>query len=130
MAHPGVVEVDRGAAMWDIALRSQPVEPIQALLVGGYGGAWVGRGRVQTPYAAIPLRTIGATAGVGVIVALGESILRSSPSPPVSPVTWPIRAPVNAVRAGTDYPPSPTIWPAWPTARKQQSHGETRSSSA
>ena len=73
VAHPGVVEVDKGTALWDIALRSQPVEPIQALLVGGYGGTWVGPANFETPYASIPLRAVGATAGVGVIVALGET---------------------------------------------------------
>jgi NADH:ubiquinone oxidoreductase subunit F (NADH-binding) len=73
VTHSGVVEVDRGTPLWDIAQRGQPVEPIQALLVGGYGGAWVGLGDFRTPYASIPLRTIGATAGVGVIVALGET---------------------------------------------------------
>jgi NADH:ubiquinone oxidoreductase subunit F (NADH-binding) len=73
VTHSGVVEVDKGTPLWDIAQRSQPVEPIQALLVGGYGGAWVAPGHFQIPYASIPLRTIGATAGVGVIVALGET---------------------------------------------------------
>jgi NADH:ubiquinone oxidoreductase subunit F (NADH-binding) len=73
VTHSGVVEVDKGTPLWDIAQRSQPVEPIQALLVGGYGGTWVGPGHFRTPYASIPLRTIGATAGVGVIVALGET---------------------------------------------------------
>jgi NADH:ubiquinone oxidoreductase subunit F (NADH-binding) len=73
MTHSGVVEVDKGTPLWDIAQRGQPLEPIQALLVGGYGGTWVGPGHFRTPYASIPLRTIGATAGVGVIVALGET---------------------------------------------------------
>jgi NADH:ubiquinone oxidoreductase subunit F (NADH-binding) len=73
VAHPGVVEVDKGTPLWDIAQRSQPTESIQALLVGGYGGTWVGPEHFETPYASIPLRTIGATAGVGVIAALGES---------------------------------------------------------
>ena len=73
VAHPGVVEVDRGTPLWDIALRGQPVEPTQALLVGGYGGAWVGPEHFGVPYASISLRTIGATAGVGVVVVLGET---------------------------------------------------------
>jgi NADH:ubiquinone oxidoreductase subunit F (NADH-binding) len=72
VAHPGVVEVDRGTPLSDIAMLSQPVEPVQALLVGGYGGTWVGPGHFGTPYASISLRTIGAAAGVGVIVVLGE----------------------------------------------------------
>jgi NADH:ubiquinone oxidoreductase subunit F (NADH-binding) len=73
VAHPGVVEVDRGTSLWDIALRGQPVEPTQALLVGGYGGAWVGPEHFETPYASNPLRTIGAAAGVGIIVVLGKT---------------------------------------------------------
>ena len=73
VTHSGVVEVDKGTPLWDIAQRGQPIEPIQALLVGGYGGTWVGAAHFRTPYASIPLRTIGATAGVGVIVALGET---------------------------------------------------------
>jgi NADH:ubiquinone oxidoreductase subunit F (NADH-binding) len=73
VAHPGVVEVDRGTPLSDIATLSQPVEPVQALLIGGYGGMWVGPDNFGTPYASMPLRTIGVTAGVGVIVVLGET---------------------------------------------------------
>jgi len=73
VTHPGVVEVDRGTPLWDIALRGQPVEPTRALLVGGYGGAWVGPEHFGVPYASISLRTIGAAAGVGIIVVLGET---------------------------------------------------------
>jgi NADH:ubiquinone oxidoreductase subunit F (NADH-binding) len=71
VAQPGVVEVDRGTALLDIAALSGPVEFPQALLVGGYGGTWVAPHHFATPYASIPLRTIGASAGVGVIVVLG-----------------------------------------------------------
>jgi NADH:ubiquinone oxidoreductase subunit F (NADH-binding) len=71
--YPGVVEVDRGTPLLEIAMLSQPVEPVQALLVGGYGGTWVGPEHFGTPYASISLRTIGAAAGVGVIVVLGET---------------------------------------------------------
>ena len=73
VAHPGVVEVDRGTPLSDIATLGQPVEPAQALLIGGYGGTWVGPEHFGTPYASISLRTVGAAAGVGVIVVLGES---------------------------------------------------------
>jgi NADH:ubiquinone oxidoreductase subunit F (NADH-binding) len=72
VAQPGVVEVDRGTPLWDIAMRSTPVEPAQALLVGGYGGNWVGPGHFDTPYASTSLRTIGASAGVGVLCVLGK----------------------------------------------------------
>jgi NADH:ubiquinone oxidoreductase subunit F (NADH-binding) len=70
--HPGVVEVDRGTPLLDIADRATPVGPPQALLVGGYGGAWVGPAHFTTPYASLSLRTIGATAGVGIVVVLGR----------------------------------------------------------
>jgi NADH:ubiquinone oxidoreductase subunit F (NADH-binding) len=68
---PGVVEVDRGVPLRDIAQLSRPVEPAQAFLVGGYGGTWVGPEGFGTPYASMSLRTIGASAGVGIIVVLG-----------------------------------------------------------
>jgi NADH:ubiquinone oxidoreductase subunit F (NADH-binding) len=51
--------------------RAGPVLEPQALLVGGYGGTWVGPQHFGVPYASLALRTIGATAGVGVIVVLG-----------------------------------------------------------
>ncbi len=67
---PGVVEVDRGTPLADIVARALPLGSPQALLVGGYGGAWVGPGDFATPYASLSLRAVGATAGVGVIVVL------------------------------------------------------------
>lgn len=70
---PGVVEVDRGTPLWEIAMCSSPLNSPQALLAGGYGGAWVAPKHFSTPYASQQLRAIGATAGVGVIVALGPS---------------------------------------------------------
>jgi NADH:ubiquinone oxidoreductase subunit F (NADH-binding) len=69
--HPGVVEVDRGTPLIDIVNRATPIGPPQALLVGGYGGAWVGTAHFTTPYASLSLRAIGATAGVGIVIALG-----------------------------------------------------------
>ncbi len=73
VTQPGVVEANRGTPLWDIAQRATPREPVQALLVGGYGGAWVPPEHFLTPYASMPLRAIGATAGVGVIAVLGQS---------------------------------------------------------
>ena len=69
--HPGVVEIDRGAPLIDVANRAVPTAPPQALLVGGYGGAWVAPACFTTPYASLSLRAVGATAGVGIIVVLG-----------------------------------------------------------
>ena len=73
VTQPGVVETDRGTPLWDIAMRSSPLESAQALLVGGYGGTWVAPQHFSTPYASTALRAIGATAGVGVIVVLGQA---------------------------------------------------------
>jgi len=70
--HPGVVEVDRGTTLLALAARATPCGPPQALLVGGYGGAWVGPEHFATPYASMSLRAVSATAGVGVIVVLGQ----------------------------------------------------------
>ena len=72
--HPGVVEVDRGTPLLDIAARATPSQAPQALLVGGYGGAWVGPEHFATPYASLSLRTISASAGVGVVVVLGPDV--------------------------------------------------------
>lgn len=73
VAHPGVVEVGRGTALRDIVDRATPDGPIKAILVGGYGGTWMAPPDFSTPYASLSLRTIGASAGVGILVALGES---------------------------------------------------------
>jgi NADH:ubiquinone oxidoreductase subunit F (NADH-binding) len=66
------VEVDRGTPLIDIVNRATPIGPPQALLVGGYGGAWVGSAHFATPYASLSLRAIGATAGVGIVIALAQ----------------------------------------------------------
>ena len=39
-------------------------------LVGGYGGAWLAPGEASTPLAPAPLARVGATLGVGIVVAL------------------------------------------------------------
>ena len=70
--HPGVVEVARGTALLDIAARARPFGPPGAFLVGGYGGSWVGPAHFSTPYASLPLRAVGASAGVGVLIVLGS----------------------------------------------------------
>ena len=69
--NPGVVEVDRGTPLIDIVRRATLHQAPQALLVGGYGGAWVGPEHFATPYASLSLRAVGSSAGVGVVIALG-----------------------------------------------------------
>lgn len=70
---PGVVEVERGTPLIDIARRAGTSGEPQALLVGGYGGAWVAPAHFTTPYASFSLRAIGATAGVGIVIVLGQN---------------------------------------------------------
>lgn len=72
--HPGVVEVDRGTPLIDIANRAVLHQAPQALLAGGYGGAWVAPEHFATPYASLSLRAIGASAGVGIVIALGPDV--------------------------------------------------------
>ena len=72
--HPGVVEIDRGTPLIDVATRAVPTDSPQAILVGGFGGAWVGpwrSSRLRT--ASLSLRAIGATAGVGIVIVLGTA---------------------------------------------------------
>ena len=40
--------------------------------MGGYGGSWVGPDHFTTPYASLPLRAVGASAGVGILIVLGH----------------------------------------------------------
>jgi NADH:ubiquinone oxidoreductase subunit F (NADH-binding) len=70
VAQPGVVEVDRGTPLHAIVARSRPTTSVGAMLVGGYGGTWVGPQHFDMPYASFALRTVWASAGVGVIIAL------------------------------------------------------------
>jgi NADH:ubiquinone oxidoreductase subunit F (NADH-binding) len=71
VSHSGVVEIDRGTPLIDIANRATPIGPPQALLVGGYGGSWVDPAHFSTPYTSLSMRAIGATAGVGIVIVLG-----------------------------------------------------------
>jgi NADH:ubiquinone oxidoreductase subunit F (NADH-binding) len=52
--------------------RANPPGHPRALLVGGYGGSWVGPDHFTTPYASLPLRAIGAAAGVGILIVLSH----------------------------------------------------------
>ena len=40
------------------------------MLVGGYGGAWLDPAHLATPFAPGPLAAVGATQGVGILIAL------------------------------------------------------------
>jgi NADH:ubiquinone oxidoreductase subunit F (NADH-binding) len=73
VTRPGVVEIDRGTPLLEIVARAAPADPPRALLVGGYGGSWLGPEHFATPYTSSSLRAVGAAAGVGVVIALGPA---------------------------------------------------------
>jgi NADH:ubiquinone oxidoreductase subunit F (NADH-binding) len=68
--HPGVLEVELGTPVGDILRRAGGDPDLSAALLGGYGGAWLDRSLLGVPYAPGPLAAVGATQGVGVVVAL------------------------------------------------------------
>ena len=68
--HPGVVEVELGTPVQDILARTGSDAGLAAVLVGGYGGAWLGPDQLMTPYAPGSLAAAGATHGVGILIAL------------------------------------------------------------
>ncbi len=67
---PGVVEVELGTPVGDILARAGVDPPLSAVLLGGYGGTWLGPSLLDTPYAPGPLDAVGASPGVGVVVGL------------------------------------------------------------
>jgi NADH:ubiquinone oxidoreductase subunit F (NADH-binding) len=75
VAAPGVYELAFGTPMVDLLeAAGGAVEPLQALLVGGYFGTWVDSDRaLSVRLARQDLRAMGAALGSGVLIALGES---------------------------------------------------------
>jgi NADH:ubiquinone oxidoreductase subunit F (NADH-binding) len=67
---PGVVEVELGTPVDEVVRRCGSRGPIAGYLVGGYGGAWLSPDLGGTPLAPDPLARVGATLGVGIVVAL------------------------------------------------------------
>jgi NADH:ubiquinone oxidoreductase subunit F (NADH-binding) len=71
---PGVHEVLVGSSMDEIVTRAGgAAEPLRALLVGGYFGAWVAPGAPNLALDDATLAAHGAAVGAGVVVALGAS---------------------------------------------------------
>jgi NADH:ubiquinone oxidoreductase subunit F (NADH-binding) len=83
---PVVLEVAGGTPVGDV-LRAAGVDTgaLRAVLVGGYGGAWVPATAIDTAFDVDGLRPWGATPGAGVLLALGTG-------------TCPIRATADIAR--------------------------------
>jgi NADH:ubiquinone oxidoreductase subunit F (NADH-binding) len=67
---PGVLEVELGTPVIDILERAGLRAALSGVLVGGYGGAWLDPAHAATPFAPGPLTAVGATYGVGILIAL------------------------------------------------------------
>jgi NADH:ubiquinone oxidoreductase subunit F (NADH-binding) len=75
VARPGVYEIELGTAIGQVVARAGgPAEPVQALLVGGYFGAWLPAGVAwPVPMTHASLKAAGGAMGAGMVIALPES---------------------------------------------------------
>lgn len=73
VASPGVLEIEQGVRVDQVVRMARPSEQVAGVLLGGYGGAWLGPDLMTTPYEPDALRAVGATQGVGVVVVIGVS---------------------------------------------------------
>ena len=67
---PGVLEVELGMPVIEILERAGAETDLSGVLVGGYGGSWLGSSHLATPYAPGSLAEVGSTHGVGILIAL------------------------------------------------------------
>jgi len=66
-----VYELPVGATGNDILrMAGGPAEPLQAVLLGGYGGSWLAAGATSLPFTPEALRPLNASPGAGVLLAL------------------------------------------------------------
>jgi NADH:ubiquinone oxidoreductase subunit F (NADH-binding) len=75
VGRPGVYEIEMGTPIGQLVmLAGGPAEPLQALLVGGYFGAWL---PVQvawpTPMTYAGLKAVGGALGAGIVIAVPAS---------------------------------------------------------
>ena len=72
--HPGVYEVPRGTPITTLLQSAGGLRtPLQALLVGGYAGAWIGPRATAAGLCEEELRLAGGTLGAGVVIAAGAA---------------------------------------------------------
>jgi NADH:ubiquinone oxidoreductase subunit F (NADH-binding) len=71
VASPGVCEAPLGGSIADlIAAAGGPAEPLQAVLLGGYGGTWLSVRQLTTRTTRSDLAAVRAALGPGIVVAL------------------------------------------------------------
>ena len=75
VAWPGVYEIEMGTPIGRVVmLAGGPVEPLQALLVGGYFGAWLPvQAAWPVPMTHAGLKAAGGAMGAGIVIALPAS---------------------------------------------------------
>jgi len=74
VAVPGVYELPYGVPLDGVLARAGgAAEPLRALLVGGFHGAWVPANAAHTPVSRAGLRPFGASPGAGVVIALAAN---------------------------------------------------------
>ena len=69
--HGGVFEVRLGTPIRPVVHLADPSGEPQAVLVGGYGGTWVGPSGLGAPFSPGGLLPLGAAPGSGVLVVVG-----------------------------------------------------------
>lgn len=76
VAYPGVIEVPTGTPVDEILrLCGGLTGPVDALLTGGYGGAWVRRDELlAVPWSPEPVSAVGGVIGAGILWALSSQI--------------------------------------------------------
>ena len=74
---PGLYEVEFGATLRELLAMAGGIRggrPLQAVLLGGAAGSFVGPSALDTPLTFEGVRAIGATLGSGVVLALDDTI--------------------------------------------------------
>lgn len=73
VGRPGVYEIPRGTPIGRLLSQAGGLQqPLQALLVGGYAGAWIGAAAIGAGLSETSLRAVQGTLGAGVVIAAGS----------------------------------------------------------
>lgn len=72
VSEPGVHEVAVGTPLGEIIALGRPTGSVSGILLGGYGGTFVGPEALTAPWSADGLRPLGGAPGAGVIIVLSD----------------------------------------------------------